>query len=87
MFERRKHSLYFEKHGCEICGTTKKIHKSNGLCGHCSARRHDRYRRLKREWDAEHPSGEAERQVGRVTARAATAERLMKTAHDSEGGE
>ncbi len=87
IFERRKHALYFEKWGCEICGTKKKIHDSNGLCAQCHIRRSGRYIQLKREWDAEHPAGEAERQVGHVTARATTAERLLKGARDSEGDE
>jgi hypothetical protein len=87
MFEQRKHALYFERWGCEICGTKNKIHESNGLCGHCLSRRNQRYASLKREWDKEHPSGEAERQVGHVTARVATAERLLGSVQHSEDEE
>jgi hypothetical protein len=35
MPERRKWSVFFERHGCLICVTRERIHVGNGMCGRC----------------------------------------------------
>jgi hypothetical protein len=36
--EQRKWSVYFERYGCLICESRKRIHAGNGMCGACYAR-------------------------------------------------
>ena len=36
--EQRKWTVYFERYGCLICETQKRIHVGNGMCNACYAR-------------------------------------------------
>jgi hypothetical protein len=38
MPERRKWSVYYERYGCLICETQKRMHVGNGMCARCYAR-------------------------------------------------
>ncbi len=38
MPERRKWTVFYQRHGCLICETQERIHTGNGMCGSCYKR-------------------------------------------------
>ena len=82
-FERDKHSLYFEKHGCDSCGRKNGlIHACNARCDSCNRRWQTRMARLEAAWVAVHPESEILEDVDALTRRQRTAQELLR----GEGG-
>jgi hypothetical protein len=44
--EQRKWKVYFERYGCLICETKKRIHAGNGMCNRCHVRIYQTLRQI-----------------------------------------
>jgi hypothetical protein len=70
MPEQRKWTVFFDRYGCLICETRKRIHVGNGMCTQCYART---FRTLK-QIIAEGISGDAARPSSRALLQAQPAQ-------------
>src|SRR5437879_90416 len=86
IFHKRKHSLYFEKWGCLVCGTEERAHVSHAMCHNCLLRFVNRLKQLEREYAKAHPQEYEDRQIEKLAARIRSAERILGAARpmDSE---
>jgi hypothetical protein len=82
-FERVKHGLWFEKHGCEICGRKNDVsHMGKGRCGRCNSRYHQRMAALECKWISENPDSEILENIDHLTRRLRTARELLAEGAD-----
>jgi hypothetical protein len=79
-FHRRKFGLYFEKHGCLVCGTKKKPHQSHSMCGTCHAKFVTRLKQIEKDYAKAHPHEYENQQIDNLTSRVRSAERILGTA-------
>lgn len=80
IFHRRKWALYFDFHGCLLCGTKKEAHSSNGMCRNCFDRVVRRLRQIEKAYAEAHPQEYVDQQIDRISRRVSSAERILGTA-------
>ena len=77
VFHKRKWALYFEFHGCLVCGTKKEAHSSHGMCHDCYYRVVNRLGQIEKGYAEGHPHEYVDQQVDQISRRVRSAERIL----------
>jgi hypothetical protein len=82
VFEIRKWTLYFEKWGCRMCRRKNVSHLGGGCCKRCHELVSGRLAKIKRDFYANDPEQEIERQINQITSRLRSAKALLGTTEE-----
>jgi hypothetical protein len=85
VFQQRKWSLYYAKHGCIGCGTKERPHSARGFCARCQQNVVDRLLAIEKEYAKAHPQEYENQQIESLASRIRDAARILGTARPDRG--